>query len=110
MVIVIGIMGRAGYMSFNPSMAEVTEMGGVIRLSAIIKLPPIIAGHITHFACFRINANREKIPPSPLLSARMVMSTYLIVVWKVSVQKMAETLPNINVSVITRVPMIALKV
>ena len=110
MAIVIGSIGMFGAMLFNPSIADVTDIGGVIRLSAIIKLPPIIAGHNTQRACFRIRVNNEKIPPSPLLSARIVISTYFIVVWKVSVQKIADTLPKMSVSEITLVPIIALNV
>ncbi len=44
-------------------------MVGVIIPSAIKAAPPIIAGKTNHFFCRRTNAYKEKIPPSPLLSA-----------------------------------------
>src|ERR1017187_463139 len=45
----IWITGRLGKEGFNPSMAEETEMGGVIILSANKKLPPASAGNNNHF-------------------------------------------------------------
>ena len=38
-----------GFNSPNPSIAEVTVMGGVIIPSAKSVLPPIMAGNINHF-------------------------------------------------------------
>ena len=84
----------------KPSMADVTEMGGVIIPSASNAAPPIIAGKTSHFFCRRTNAYKEKIPPSPLLSARNVRMTYLTVVCKVSVQKISEIPPNTTSSLI----------
>src|SRR5678810_360448 len=83
---------------FNPSIADVTEIGGVIIPSASKAAPPIIAGITSHFFVRLTNANREKMPPSPLLSARNVKITYFIVVCKVSVQIIRESTPIINSS------------
>ncbi|MNY24943.1 hypothetical protein D3C86_1586900 [compost metagenome] len=65
---------------FSPSIAEVMVMGGVIRPSASNAAPPIIPMSTIHLEWRRTSAYREKIPPSPLLSARKVSHTYLIVV------------------------------
>jgi hypothetical protein len=62
-------------------MAEDTEIGGVIIPSANNAAPPMIAGNNNHFVLvLRTKAYKEKIPPSPLLSARSVRMTYLNVV------------------------------
>lgn len=61
-------------------MAEATEIGGVMIPSANNAAPPIIAGTTNHFLRRRTKVYNEKIPPSPLLSARNVIITYLIVV------------------------------
>ena len=64
----------------NPSMAEVTVMGGVIIPSASNAAPPSMAGITSHLRRRRTNAYKLKIPPSPLLSAFRVRITYLTVV------------------------------
>ena len=46
--ITIGIVGMSGLKIKSPSTAEETEIGGVIIPSAKSKLPPIIAGTISH--------------------------------------------------------------
>jgi hypothetical protein len=52
----------------NPSMAEVTEMAGVINPSEISVAHPMIAGKITHPALYLLtNAYNAKIPPSPFV-------------------------------------------
>ena len=95
----IGINGNAGLIFVNPSIAEETDMGGVIIPSASKVAPPNMAGNTSQgFLLPRTNAYNEKIPPSPLLSARRVMITYLIVVCKVSVQKIKETPPRMTMS------------
>src|SRR5215204_904016 len=78
-----------------------TEIGGVIIPSASKAAPPIIAGMTSHFFLRLTNAKSEKIPPSPLLSARKVRITYFIVVCKVSVQMIRESEPIINSDDIT---------
>ncbi len=65
---------------FKPSTADVTEIGGVIIPSASNAAPPSMAGNTNHFPLRLTNANNEKIPPSPRLSALSVRITYLMVV------------------------------
>ena len=97
----IGINGSSGWIFVNPSIADETDMGGVIILSASKVAPPSIAGNTSQgFLLPRTKAYNEKIPPSPLLSARRVMITYFIVVCKVSVQKIRETPPRMTISLI----------
>src|SRR5678816_702144 len=86
---------RAG-ICFNPSIADVTEIGGVIIPSASKAAPPSIAGMTSHFFLRLTNANKENIPPSPLLSACNVRITYLMVVCSVSVQMMQDSAPTVS--------------
>src|SRR5690348_14563364 len=88
-------------------MAEETEIGGVMIPSAKSAAPPIIAGHTRLGFLLRIKANNEKIPPSPLLSARNVITTYFIVVCSVNVQNTHDNPPRINASEIGLSPAIA---
>ena len=85
----------------NPSMADVTEIGGVIIPSASRAAPPIIAGNTSHFRRRLTKVYKEKMPPSPRLSACSVKITYLMVVCSVSVQMMQLNEPTIKSSVIT---------
>jgi hypothetical protein len=79
----------------KPSLAEETEIGGVIIPSASMEAPPMIAGIASHLMCIlRTSAYKEKIPPSPLLSALRVRIMYLKVVCSVSVQNTQEILPK----------------
>src|SRR6188768_4116709 len=95
MTITIGMVGISGLKYLNPSIADETEMEGVIRPSASKALPPIIAGKASHlYLDFLTRAYNEKIPPSPLLSALNIMITYLTVVTSVIVQKTQETPPK----------------
>ena len=82
----------------KPSTAEVTVTAGVSIPSASKAEPPIIAGIISHLACLRTKVKREKIPPSPLLSAFNVINTYFIVVKIVSVQNTRDKVPRIKSS------------
>ena len=78
---IIYFSSKLGYIVFTPSIADETEMGGVIIPSANNVQPPIMAGNYNHLIlAFLIKAYNEKIPPSPLLSARSVRITYFIVV------------------------------
>ena len=108
MAITIGIVGRSGILINKPSTAEATEMGGVIIPSASKAQPPIMAGRMSHFPFLRTNENSEKMPPSPLLSAFSVMSTYLMVVCSVNVQNTQEIAPRIKLSLMTSPLIIAL--
>src|SRR5262245_18574679 len=49
MAIVMEMVGTSGLTTRSPSMADDTLMGGVMRLSARSALPPIMAGHTSHF-------------------------------------------------------------
>ena len=89
-------------------MAEETEMGGVIIPSHIRVPAPIIAGQKSHFPLRCTSAYREKIPPSPLLSALNVRKIYLKVVWLVRVQMTHDKPPRTRSSEMGRSPMMAL--
>ena len=108
MVITIGTVGKPGCTILSPSMAEETVMGGVIIPSAKSAQPPIIAGIISHFAFLFTKEYKEKIPPSPLLSARSVISTYFRVVCNVKVQKIHDKPPRIKSVVMILSPTMAL--
>ena len=91
----IGMVLISGSNVRKPSMADATEIGGVIIPSASKVLPPMMAGNINHFIlAFLTSAYNAKIPPSPLLSARNVKITYFTVVCKVSVQKIQDSPPK----------------
>ena len=93
----------------NPSIAEVTVIGGVMMPSAKSAAPPSMAGLTNHFLLLRTRAYTLKMPPSPLLSALRVRITYLTVVCKVSVHMIQESEPNIRSSVIARPLIISFK-
>ena len=78
----------------NPSMADVTEIGGVMIPSANKVPAPIIAGMASHLPYRLTKAYNENMPPSPWLSACRVMKMYLKVVCKVSVQNIQEMEPK----------------
>src|SRR5690606_40474217 len=90
-------------------MAEEMVMAGVIIPSANSAAPPSIAGNTIHLPFFRTKEKRERMPPSPLLSARKVIMTYLTVVCSVSVQKMHDRPPYTNRGLIVPCPTMALK-
>ena len=94
---------------FNPSIAEVMEIGGVIIPSANNAAPPIIAGITSHRRLRLTRAYKANVPPSPLLSALKIKITYLMVVWSVMVQIIQERLPIINASFINFPLIIELK-
>ena len=100
-LITMGITGTVGNLSFKPSIAEVTVILGVIIPSARSAAPPIIAGITSHLAFFLTKENKENIPPSPLLSALSVITTYFIVVCSVKVQIIQESAPKTRSGLIT---------
>jgi len=108
MAITMGMVCKCGNDVCKPSIADDIVIGGVIIPSASSAQPPITAGTMSHLARRLTNEKREKMPPSPLLSARSVITTYFKVVWSVSVQNMSETPPNIKVSEIVLSPTMAL--
>ena len=96
-------------MMSDNSIAEVTEMGGVMIPSAKSAAPPIIAGMTNHFFLRLTNAYKANVPPSPLLSAFNTNKTYLTVVCSVMVHIIQDNDPVINSSEMTLLVMIALK-
>ena len=76
----MGITGIPSSKTFNPSTADATEIGGVIIPSHNNVAAPIIEGQNNHFPLLFTKLYNEKIPPSPLLSARSVIQIYLMVV------------------------------
>jgi len=88
----------------NPSIAVVTVTAGVSTPSANNAAPPIIAGMIRYLPPFLTKVYKEKIPPSPWLSAFNAITTYLIVVNNVKVQKIKETAPITKSGLIPRKP------
>src|SRR5690606_11148247 len=93
----------------RPSTADEMVMAGVIMPSANSADPPRIAGKTTHLPCFLTREYSESMPPSPLLSARKVTTTYLTVVCSVSVQNIHYSPPYIRLSLIVPWLTIALK-
>ena len=94
-------LSKSGESTFKPSTALRTEMAGVIMLSpknsAAPKAPAIVTGQRkaeSFFRCCKTSAVSAKIPPSPRLSARMMMNTYLIVTTKIKAQVMSDKIPN----------------
>jgi hypothetical protein len=91
-----------GAATFTPSIADSTEMAGVIMLSpknseapntpsaasaSFVRRPPGIPRR-------RINVINAMIPPSPSLSARMTSRTYVTVTMIVTDQKISEITPK----------------
>lgn len=62
----------------RPSMADATEIGGVMMPSARSAVAPRIVGIASHLALLLTSAYREKMPPSPALSAFRVSQMYLM--------------------------------
>ena len=98
----------AGVATRMPSTALMTEIAGVKAPSAYSNAAPKIPSTVikprgeSPFAT-RLpwtNAMRARTPPSPLLSARMMMRWYLIVTTRMSDQQIREstpsTLPGVN--------------
>ena len=99
-----------GSSTLKPSIAEATEMGGVIIPSASKALPPMMAGNKSHLIFVLLTkAYKANIPPSPLLSALNVSKTYLMVVCMVSVQKIHEIPPSTTSLLMGKSPTMALR-
>ena len=88
---------RPGAATFSPSIAERTEIAGVIMPSPKNKAAPKIPSMTnavalaTRLRCS--SAARAMIPPSPRLWARMMNPAYLIDTTIVRAQKISETIP-----------------
>jgi hypothetical protein len=69
-IVIIVCVEIVGSSERNPSIADVTEIAGVINPSEISVAQPMMAGKITQPALYLLtSAYNAKIPPSPLLSA-----------------------------------------
>ena len=96
-----------GAATLTPSMADRTEIAGVIMLSPKnSEAPKIPSAASTIFARrppgrarLRIRAINAMIPPSPSLSARITSRTYVMVTMIVTDQKISEMIPKILSSV-----------
>ena len=84
---------KAGSVS-KPSTAQLMDTAGVSTESARNAAPPSMAGIASHAPYFRTNEYSAKMPPSPLLSMRMAISTYLTVVISVIDQNTNESTPS----------------
>lgn len=75
-------------------MAEVTVTAGVMTPSAMrVEAPMAAIMYSQRWRRRRTREKRARMPPSPLLSARRAMRTYLTVVWSVRVQIMHDIAP-----------------
>ena len=92
---------KSGLRSSSPSTALNTEMAGVISASQkknavpasaspMHTLPQVLPGISRRCA----SANSARIPPSPSLSARMMIVTYLRVTEIASAQKISDSTPS----------------
>ena len=99
----IGIMkgSRSGESTFKPSTALSTEMAGVIMLSPKNKAAPKAPAKVTIQRApepsrmpLETREVSAKMPPSPLLSARMMMNTYLIITTSTKAQLMSDKTPS----------------
>ena len=88
-------MGSNTGMVFKPSTAEEIDTAGVSTESARNAAPPSIAGMASQPPYLRISEYRAKMPPSPLLSMRMAISTYFTVVISVIDQNTRDSTPRI---------------
>ncbi len=89
---------NAGLASFSPSTADSTEIAGVITESPRNMEAPItprMKTNAVRLPSARVaSAVSESVPPSPLLSARSRMRTYLRVTVMMSAQTMSESTPS----------------
>jgi hypothetical protein len=89
---------NAGVTIFNPSIADNTEIAGVISASPKNSDAPIIPRAATISAQrppTRVaSAIKAKVPPSPLLSARSSTTTYFKVTTMVSAHRIKEITPS----------------
>ena len=76
------MMSSNPFTEFNPSIAEETEIGGVMIPSANKVVAPKIVGITKYLLYLLTSAYNENTPPSPWLSARKVSQMYFRVVLK----------------------------
>ena len=85
----------------RPSTADKTDTAGVIiaspRKSAVAAMPSMtrLVPHRPPPVERWISASSARLPPSPLLSARRISATYLIVTMTTNDQNIRQTVPKI---------------
>ena len=89
---------NAGVTSVSPSTADNTEIAGVIMESPMNMEAPTTPSRNTS-AVRRPNARvasavNDRVPPSPLLSARSSRSTYLIATTTIRAHRISESTPS----------------
>ena len=94
------IGAKRGVSTVRPSTADKTVMAGVSMPSPKKSAKPIMAPMPMVAFTLRVrpwlrcaSAANARVPPSPLLSARMMMRTYLTVTTRISAQKIIESEP-----------------
>ena len=101
---VIGTIQRSmfGATSRTPSMAESTDMAGVMMASPKNMAAPITPNTVIHTGglvkVLRASAISDSVPPSPLLSARVTKKTYLTVTVRVSPHTISESRPSTSLA------------
>ena len=100
---------KMGVAILRPSMAESTEIAGVIIPSPKNSDAPTKPKAIRNIFFWseirvvrRFNANSDMIPPSPLLSARMITMTYLKLMVSIMHQKIRDRIPSTEASLMAR--------
>ena len=91
---------KRGVSTVRPSTADKTVMAGVSMPSPKNSANPIMAPMPMVAFTLRVrpwlrcaSAASARVPPSPLLSARMMIKTYFIVTTRISAQKIIESEP-----------------
>ena len=97
---------KPGATSFNPSIAESTEIAGVMTPSPYSSAAPITpsrtsSGSRSPMATLpaATKDSSAKMPPSPSLSARSTSVTYFSDTIAISAQRMSDTMPVTSAAV-----------
>ena len=111
--IVAGTMkcSNPGAASLSPSMADSTEIAGVMKPSPYSNEAPTTpsrtsAGSFAPLATWSAatSESNARMPPSPSLSARRTKTTYFNDTMTISAQRMSETIPRTSAAVGTECP------
>ena len=94
---------KSGWRARSPSAALTTEIAGVITPSPNSNAAPARTSNNNHRLFTArgpdaVRASREKIPPSPWLSARVTTNRYLTLTTRVTAQNNNDKLPSTRVS------------
>ena len=93
---------KAGEMTLRPSMAESTEIAGVMAPSPKNRQAPMMPSSMTMRLLRSVSATRKasaisaRMPPSPRLSARRTKKTYFTVTVRISDQMIIDRMPRIS--------------